>query len=67
MHDGPSAKRLAVARITLSRLWHGQTAISAEMALALERIGWSNTEFWLRLQANYDLATNMKATPNADT
>ena len=26
------------------------------MALALERIGWSNANFWMRMQANYDLA-----------
>jgi len=26
------------------------------MALALERQGWSNADFWMRLQAAYDLA-----------
>lgn len=26
------------------------------LALRLERIGWSNAEFWMRLQAHYDLA-----------
>ena len=26
------------------------------MALALERIGWSNASFWMRLQAAYELA-----------
>ena len=26
------------------------------MALALERIGWSNADHWMRLQAAYDLA-----------
>lgn len=51
-----AARQLGVARITFSRLLHGHTGISAEMALALERIGWSNAEFWLRVQANYDLA-----------
>ena len=25
------------------------------MALALERIGWSNAAFWMRRQAQYDL------------
>ena len=51
-----AARRLGVTRITFSRLLHGHTGVSAEMALvALERIGWSNAEFWLRLQANYDL------------
>ena len=51
-----SGEAVRVARITFSRLLHGHTAVSAEMALALERIGWSNAEFWLRLQADYDLA-----------
>jgi len=26
------------------------------MAIRLEKAGWSNAEFWLRLQAAYDLA-----------
>ena len=26
------------------------------MAMALERIGWSNADHWMRLQAAYDLA-----------
>ena len=26
------------------------------MALALERVGWSNAAFWARRQAQYDLA-----------
>ena len=24
--------------------------------MGLEAVGWSNAEFWMRLQANYDLA-----------
>lgn len=50
------AERIGVARNTLSRLLNGRIGVSAEMALALERIGWSNAEHWLRLQANFDLA-----------
>ena len=30
--------------------------MSPAMALALERIGWSNADFRMRRQANYDLA-----------
>ena len=26
------------------------------MAIRLEKIGWSNAEFWMRLQTYYDLA-----------
>lgn len=50
------AQRLGVARNTLSRLLNGRIGISAQMALALERLGWSNAEHWMRLQAAYDLA-----------
>ncbi len=50
------AESLGVARNTLSRLLNGHAGVSPSMALALERIGWSNAEFWMRLQAGYDLA-----------
>lgn len=51
-----AAKGLGVARHTLSRVLNGHAGISAEMAIRLEKAGWSNAEFWLRLQAAYDLA-----------
>lgn len=50
------AKRLDTPRVNLSRLLKGRFGISLAMALALERVGWSNTDFWMRLQAVYDLA-----------
>lgn len=51
-----AARVLGVARHTLSRLLNGHAGISAEMAIRLEKAGWSNAEFWMRLQAAYDLA-----------
>ncbi len=51
-----AARKLGVARVTFSRLINGQSGISPEMALKLEAIGWSNADFWMRLQAAYDLA-----------
>jgi addiction module HigA family antidote len=51
-----AAKVLGVARHTLSRVLNGHAAISPEMAIRLEKAGWSNAGFWLRLQAAYDLA-----------
>ncbi len=51
-----AARRLGVARHTLSRLVHGHAGVSAEMAIRLEKAGWSNAEFWVRRQAAYDLA-----------
>lgn len=50
------ARILGVARHTLSRLLNGHAAISPEMAIRLEKAGWSNADFWIRLQASYDLA-----------
>ena len=50
-----AAKVLDVARHPLSRILNGHAAISPEMAIRLEKAGWSNAEFWLRRQATYDL------------
>ncbi len=47
---------LGVARHTLSRVLNGHAGISPEMAIRLEKAGWSNAEFWLRRQTSYDLA-----------
>ena len=50
------AARIGVSRNNLSRLLNGRIGISARVALGLEAVGWSNAEFWMHLQANYDLA-----------
>ena len=51
-----TAAKLGCTRQTFSRLLNGRTGISPAMALALERIGWSNAAFWVRRQAHYELA-----------
>lgn len=51
-----AAEGLGVARQTLHRLVSGEACISPEMAYRLEQGIGSNAGFWLRLQANYDLA-----------
>jgi addiction module HigA family antidote len=56
-----AAKALRVARHTLSRVLNGHAAVSPEMAIRLEKAGWSNAEFWLRLQSAYDLAEARQA------
>ena len=58
-----AAAHLGIARHTLSRVLNGQAGISPEMAIRLEKAGWSNAETWTRLQANYELA---KARQHAD-
>ena len=50
------AQHLGVARNTLSRLLNGRASVSPRMALALERVGWSDAEHWVRMQGSYDLA-----------
>jgi addiction module HigA family antidote len=51
-----AAQHLGVERPTLSRLINGRSGISPDMAIRLEKAGWSNADMWLRLQAAYDLA-----------
>ena len=55
------ADSLGVSRNTVSRLLNGHCKISPSVALALESIGWSNADFWMRLQAEYDLAAARRA------
>ena len=51
-----AARLLAVTRQTLNNLVNEKSGISPDMAIRLEKIGWSNAGQWLRLQASYDLA-----------
>ena len=55
-----AARVLGVARHTLSRVLNGRAAISPEMAIRLEKAGWSNAGCWLRRQASCDLARARK-------
>ena len=47
---GVAAARLGCQRGTLSRLLNGKAGVSANMALALEDIGWGAAEHWMRMQ-----------------
>ena len=40
-----------------ARVLNGRARVSPALALALERIGWSDADHWLRMQASYDLAS----------
>ena len=40
----------------LSRVLNGAAGISPDMAIRLEKAGWSNADTWMRLQAHYELA-----------
>jgi addiction module HigA family antidote len=56
-----SAHRLAtevrVPATRISEITHGRRSITAETALRLARYLGTTAEFWLRLQARYDLET----------
>ena len=54
--EADTARRLGVSRRALGEFLDGQSDLTPELALDLERIGWSNAEFWMRLQAAHDLA-----------
>lgn len=51
-----AARRLGVSRVTLSRVVNGRTAITADMALRLERANLSTARLWLGMQASFDLS-----------
>ncbi len=51
-----TAARLCCERGTLSRFLNGHAGLSANMALALEDIGWGTADHWMRMQAAYELA-----------
>ena len=61
-----AARVLGVARHTLSRVLNGHAGISPEMAIRLEKAGWSNAEFWLRRQTTYDLVQARKREDRID-
>ena len=56
-----AAIRLCVTRKMLSRVLNGRASVSPRLALALERLGWSDAGHWVRMQGAYDLAQARKA------
>jgi antitoxin HigA-1 len=52
---GEAARRLGVARTTLSRILNGRAGISAEMSLRLSQALGTHAGFWSGLQMDYDL------------
>ena len=50
-----AAAWLGVSRQSLSELLNGRNGLSAEMAIRLEKAGWSNAETWLGVQLAHDL------------
>jgi addiction module HigA family antidote len=61
-----AAVALGVTRQQLYRVIKGESAVSPDMALRLEKAIGSTADFWLRLQMNYDLAQARLSTPVVD-
>ncbi len=55
------AKILGVSRQTLTKIIHGRSGISAEMAIRLSKAFGSSAETWLRMQTSFDLAQARKS------
>jgi antitoxin HigA-1 len=49
------ARVLGVSRSVLSRVMNGRTPIKAKLAVRLARAFKASAEWWLRMQADYDL------------
>ena len=50
-----AAAGLGVTRKALSDLLNGHSGVSPEMAIRLEKAGWSTADAWLRMQASHSL------------
>ena len=59
---GETAAQLGVSRAAFSRVLNARAAVSVEMALALEALGWGSAEFWVRMQGDYDLTLARRST-----
>lgn len=51
------AKAIGATPITVSMIVRGKRSVSAEMALRLGRYTGTSAQFWMHLQAYYDLET----------
>ena len=47
-----AANALGVTRKALSDLLNGHSGMSADMAIRLEKVGWSTADRWLRMQCD---------------
>jgi addiction module HigA family antidote len=54
---GALARRIHVPRTRIERLVAGQTAVTPDTALRLARIFGTTPEFWMSMQASFDLKT----------
>jgi len=57
-----AASRLKITRAHLSRILNGHASITAEMSLRLASALGTSSDFWLRMQGQYDLWRARKST-----
>lgn len=55
-----AAKRLGLARNTLSRITAGRSGITPDLAIRLELAGVGTARFWMALQTNFELSEALK-------
>ena len=56
-----AAEALGVTRKALSDLLNGHSGVSPDMAVRLEKVGWSTADHWLRMQMQDDLLASPAA------
>lgn len=64
MSAGALAKELNVPRTRIERLVKRETALSPDTALRLAKFFRTTPEFWMNMQASYDLKTEAAAIEN---
>jgi addiction module HigA family antidote len=60
---GKVAAAAGVPRTRIERLVHEKTGITADTALRLAKVLGTTPEFWMNLQARYDILTAKASTP----
>ena len=60
MSVAEAARRLGISRVARSRVVNGRAAVSADLAIRLERAGVSTAYAWLAMQTAYDLSQAAK-------
>ena len=48
------------------RVLNAGAAVSVEMALALEALGWGSADYWVRMQGDYDMPLARRARARID-
>lgn len=61
LSPGALARRLDVPRTRIERLVKADTPVTVDTALRLGRIFETTPQFWMNMQAAYDLATHERA------